>query len=90
MNYYGSDARKIKITSNITSDIYMSRSSTSDPDNFNHDFAIMGITPGKGLNIDSGLLGLNTEDGFSAKIFVHAIDEATDTLLLSQVNITLA
>ena len=50
----------------------------------------MGLTPGKGLTIDSGLLGLNAEDGFSAKIYVHAIDEATDTLLLSQVNITLA
>ena len=67
----------------------MSKSSASDPDNFNHDFAIMGVTPEKKLTIDSGLLGLNADDGFSAKIYVHAIEEATDTLLYSQVNITM-
>lgn len=88
LDYYGSEPKKLTITTNLAADVYMSKSSTSDPDNFSNDFAVTNIT--SKITLDAGRLGLTAEDGFSAKIFVNAIDEPTDELLDAKLSVYLS
>ena len=56
MQYSGTKASQLTLTSNVASDIYISRGSTSDPNNFVFDANFLAVTS---IVIDASALGLN-------------------------------
>lgn len=74
MQYSGEKQSQIQFTSNTTSDIYVSKGSTSDPNNFVYDASFMGV---KSLTIDADALGLN-DSGYAWAVYVAAVDEAAN------------
>ena len=60
MQYSGGKASELTITPNVTSNIYLMKGSSSDPNNFNYDMNFLDIsTP---ITIKSEYLGLDDDD----------------------------
>lgn len=75
------------LSANVTSDLYLMRGAFSDPNNFVHDMAFMGVEQ---LSIDTTMLGLTSKDGWSAALYVNGIDEGANTLAYTSVNVTMS
>ena len=79
MQYSGQNQTQLTISTNITSDIYVLRSASGDPNNFVHDMSFKGVK-GK-MTLDADNLALTSESGYSVAIYVSAIDEPANKLL---------
>ena len=78
----------LKITPNVTTDIYVSKDATSDPNNFVYDIAFKGIV-NQTVTIGAKALGLaEDESGFSVALFVNGLDEGKNDLLDSRVTVS--
>ena len=86
LQYSGSKSGKMEMTvDGATSDIYISRGASSDPNNFVYDMSFIGVGVGGTTIIDTDELGLT--DGFSVAVYVSAIDEAANKLLTAKATI---
>ena len=78
MQYAGGDKNtKLHITPDQTSNIYIAKDASSDPNNFVYDLDFLGIANST-LIIDSDELGLS--DGYSVAVYVSAVNETLNTL----------
>ena len=87
MQFSEQSSTKMVLSSNVTSDLYLMRGAFSDPNNFVHDMAFMGVEQ---LSIDTKMLGLSNKDGWSAALYVNGIDEGANMLNYFSVNVTLS
>ena len=83
MQYSGTKASQLTFKSTVSSDIYVSRGSSSDPNNFVYDGSFSDVTK---TSFDATALGLN-DQGFSVAVYVAAIDEPSNKLLEAEITI---
>ena len=78
LQYSGSKSSKMKIASDSTSniDIYVSKGTSSDPNNFVFDMNMLDVNGT--VTIDSNELGLGTDSGYSVAIYINAINETSN------------
>lgn len=79
MEYSGKKASSLSINPNITSDVYIKKNKSSDPNNFVYDMSFLGVTGNTTFNADD--LGLTNDDGYSIAIYVSAVNETANELL---------
>ena len=77
MQYSGTKASELTITPNVTSNIYLLKGSSSDPNNFNYDMNFLDVsTP---ITLKSEHLGLDDDDqGYSIAVYVSAVNETAN------------
>ena len=78
MQYSGSSSSKLYLTPNITSDVYISKGSKSDPNNFVYDMSFKNVMSNTTINSDN--LGLTNSDGYSVAVYVSAVNETANDL----------
>ena len=69
----------------MTSDIYILRSAEGDPNNFAYDISLLGMVGNR--TIDSDELGLTSEAGYSLAVYINAVNETSNQLLGSSLQI---
>mmetsp|Transcript_6944 Transcript_6944/g.8338 ORF Transcript_6944/g.8338 Transcript_6944/m.8338 type:complete len:122 (-) Transcript_6944:72-437(-) len=79
IQYSGANSSKLSISPNITSDIYVSRGSSSDPNEFVYDMKFSGIS--SNVTLDADQLGLTSDAGYSVAVYCNAINETASELL---------
>ena len=79
MEYTGKKSSSLSINPNITSDVYIKKSKSSDPNNFVYDMSFLGVSGNTTFNADN--LGLTNDDGYSVAIYVPAVNETANQLL---------
>ena len=84
--YSGSKNSKLTITPSLATDIYISKDSSSDPNNFEHDISFLGVTGKTTILTDD--LGLTNDNGYAVAIYVAAVDEGANELLDATVDIS--
>ena len=85
MQYSGSSSSKLYLTPNITSDIYISKGSKSDPNNFVYDMSFKNVMANTTFNADN--LGLTSSDGYSVAVYVSAVNETANDLQYGSLNV---
>ena len=76
MQYSGTKASELTITPNVTSNIYLMKGSSSDPNNFNYDMNFLDVsTP---ITLKSEQLGLDDGDGYSVAVYISAVNETAN------------
>ena len=85
MEYSGTQASSLSISTNITSDVYILKDKAGDPNNFVWDVSYKGLMGNKTFSAVD--LGLNSGSGYSVAMYVPAIDENANELLYAQVSI---
>ena len=76
MQYTGKKSSALSINPNITSDVYILKSSSSDPNNFVYDMSFLGMTGNTTFHADD--LGLTNDNGYSVAIYVSAVNETAN------------
>ena len=85
MQYSGTQASSLSVSTNITSDVYILKDKAGDPNNFVWDVSYKGLMGNKTFNAVD--LGLNSGNGYSVAVYVSAIDEKANELLFANLNI---
>ena len=83
MQYSGSKSSSLTIDVNVTSDVYIVKDKTGDPNNFVHDMSFKNVIGKMTFNADG--LGLTSDKGYSVALYVSAIDENANELLYAGV-----
>ena len=86
MQYSGSKSSQLTLAPNITSEVYVLKGSSGDPNNFVYDMSFKSVSGN--LTIDTDKLGLTGDDGFSVAVYVPAVDEPFNRLLEGQLGVT--
>jgi len=74
------------LTPNVSTDVYITKSAKSDPNNFIYDFAFKAVVNNT-LTIGAEQLGIGGEGGYSVALYVDAVDEGKNRLLDATVNV---
>ena len=70
---------------NTTSDIYILRGATGDPNNFVYDMSFLSVNGTTILDADE--LGLTSDEGYSFAVYVSAVNETANELLNASLKI---
>lgn len=86
MAFSGNSTSTLYVTPNVTSDIYIMKGYSSDPNSFFNDIRMLGV---KGnTTIRAADLGLTTDtDGYSVAVYVDAVNEPTNELYYAELDI---
>jgi len=76
----------LRLTPNVSTDVYITKSAKSDPNNFIYDFAFKAVVNST-LTIGAEQLGIGGEAGYSVALYVDAVDEGKNRLLDATVNV---
>jgi len=76
LQYSGKKPTSLSIKPNVTSDVYISKGSDSDPNDFVYDMKLTNVT--SKVTIDADELGLTSDEGYSIAVYVNAINEAAN------------
>ena len=88
MQYSGSKLSTLSLSPNITSEVYILKGSSGDPNNFNYDMSFTSI---KGnTTFDAKKLGLTGDDGFSVAMYVPAMNETANEVLYGSIGVYFA
>lgn len=79
MAYSGDKSSKFSLNPNVTSDIYILKSASGDPNNFVYDMSFKGVTGNTTFDADN--LGLTSDQGYSVAVYISAINETANLLL---------
>jgi len=88
MQYSGSKSSKLSLAANVTSDIYVSKGATSDPNNFVYDMKFTGMSGNVTLNADD--LGLTSSTGYSVAVYCNAINETANEVHYGKLSLVFA
>ena len=85
MQYTGSKTSKLYLAPNITSEVYISKGSSSDPNNFVYDQSFLNVLGNTTFSGDD--LGLTSDEGYSLAIYLPAVNETANELLYGKIDI---
>ena len=85
MQYSGSSTSKLSLAPNVTSDVYIMKSASGDPNNFVWDFNFKNVAGN--ITLDADGLGLTSGAGYSVAVYVNAVNETANQLLPAELKI---
>lgn len=88
MQYSGSDSGKLYLTPNITSEVYILKDASGDPNNFVYDMSFKTVNGN--TTFDTDHLGLTSDKGFSVAVYMPAVNETANELLEGRLSVYFA
>jgi len=85
MQYTGTKESTLSIKTNFTSDVYILKDRTGDPNNFVYDISLKSVIGN--VTLSAVKLNLNNGNGYSVAFYVPAINENANELLYANVSI---
>ena len=79
MQYSGSKPTKISINPDVSSDVYILKNASGNPNNFVHDMKILGVMGNTTFSSDD--LAMTSSSGYSIAVYVNAVNEPANSLL---------